>query len=51
MKSSKTSFLRNCISGWNVRIIYNASLCGGVVDFFITFVKVSVAKAQERIGH
>ena len=20
MKSSKTSFLRNCISGWNVRI-------------------------------
>ena len=21
MKSSKTSFLRNCISGWNVRIL------------------------------
>ena len=21
MKSSKTSFLRNCISGWNVRLL------------------------------
>ena len=23
MKSSKTSFLRNCISGWNVRFLIN----------------------------
>ena len=22
MKSSKTSFLRNCISGWNVRSLF-----------------------------
>ena len=27
MKSSKTSFLRNCISGWNVRGTYDE---GGV---------------------
>ena len=29
MKSSKTSFLRNCISGWNVRCLAKrrSSLC------------------------
>ena len=48
MKSSKTSFLRNCISGWNVRalithssslvnseeIVIFASRSSGSVDLF-----------------
>ena len=41
MKSSKTSFLRNCISGWNVRAI-RKRMCGAYVyDCFVTFVLVA----------
>ena len=36
MKSSKTSFLRNCISGWNVRRWKSLNLHGGIEKFFGT---------------
>ena len=41
MKSSKTSFLRNCISGWNVRISCKNSAMKHLTKFFPTFVTVS----------
>ena len=37
MKSSKTSFLRNCISGWNVRSSNLSNLTTEVRNLFSTF--------------
>ena len=37
MKSSKTSFLRNCISGWNVRFISSEVSFDSSEEFFISY--------------
>ena len=36
MKSSKTSFLRNCISGWNVRTDYVKQLKEEFATLYLT---------------
>lgn len=41
MKSSKTSFLRNCISGWNVRAKKSVATMRCGASKMCTFVQIS----------
>ena len=53
MKSSKTSFLRNCISGWNVRFYYAQGDMYTYRRVFSIFVgleiKIATSKYEENL--
>ena len=54
MKSSKTSFLRNCISGWNVRSPVEEMGTTPLTSVFFTFAEqrkrsISVSKSIPKL--
>ena len=49
MKSSKTSFLRNCISGWNVRTANSQDPDSEDSDIYCTFALRSLSPKCEQL--